>query len=104
MLYETVAEIVILIPHPPRPPLLVHVCTQVNGSKDKGLSINTLTSRDAKSGKRHLVLVVPDKFRDHAYLSTLEALVTSDRRVVLYDAMGNRLSQPKVYRPHSTQS
>ena len=65
-----------------------------NGSKDKGLSINTLTSRDAKSGKRHLVLVVPDKFRDHEYLNTLEALVTSDRRVVLYDAMGTGQSEP----------
>jgi hypothetical protein len=65
-----------------------------DGSKDKGLSINTLTSRDAKSGKRHLVLVVPDKFRDHEYLTTLEALVTSDRRVVLYDAMGTGQSEP----------
>jgi len=65
-----------------------------DGSKDKGLSINTLTSRDAKSGKRHLVLVVPDKFRDHEYLTTMEALVTSDRRVVLYDAMGTGQSEP----------
>jgi len=55
-----------------------------NGSKDKG----------AVTGKRHLVLVVPDKFRDHEYLTTLEALVTSDRRVVLYDPLGTGQSQP----------
>ena len=55
-----------------------------NGSKDKG----TVT------GKRHLVLVLPDKFRDHEYLATMEALVTSDRRVVLFDAMGTGLSEP----------
>jgi pimeloyl-ACP methyl ester carboxylesterase len=55
-----------------------------NGSKDKG----------TVKGKRHLVLVVPDKFRDHEYLTTLEALVTSDRRVVLFDAMGSGQSQP----------
>ena len=55
-----------------------------NGSKDKG----------AVTGKRHLVLVVPDKFRDHEYLTTLEALVTSDRRVVLYDPLDTGQSQP----------
>jgi hypothetical protein len=54
-----------------------------NGSKDKG-----------DRGKRHLMLVVPDKFKDHEYLTTLEALVTSDRRVVLYDAMGTGQSEP----------
>jgi len=55
-----------------------------NGSKDK----------DKARGKRHLVLVVPDKFKDHEYLTTLEALVTSDRRVVLYDALGTGQSEP----------
>jgi len=55
-----------------------------NGSKDKG----------AVTVKRHLVLVVSDKFRDHEYLTTLEALVTSDRRVVLYNPLDTGQSQP----------
>ena len=55
-----------------------------DGSKDKGKG----------KGKRHLVLAVPDKFKDHDYLTTLEALVTSDRRVVLYDPLGTGQSEP----------
>ncbi|EKX50045.1 hypothetical protein GUITHDRAFT_104442 [Guillardia theta CCMP2712] len=47
-----------------------------------------------KEGKRKPLLVIADKFKDHEYLTVMEAVCTSDRRVILYDALGTGLSEP----------
>jgi len=52
------------------------------------------TKVKGKTYVRRPLLVVADKFRSHDYLTTLEAVVTSDRRVVEYDGLGEGLSEP----------
>mmetsp|Transcript_50241 Transcript_50241/g.122628 ORF Transcript_50241/g.122628 Transcript_50241/m.122628 type:complete len:320 (+) Transcript_50241:40-999(+) len=52
------------------------------------------TKINGKTYTRRPLLIVSDKFQSHDYLQTLEAVVTSDRRVVEYDALGAGLSEP----------